>query len=279
MNGRDDWFAAALPKTIVGFAIWLLAFAVGAALSGVIVFFNQQSRVASLEAELSVKEAELAQAEAKLKELQELSGTATSKPPAGSSEDEVTKLLERVGPSIASIDGRDASGAPTIGTGFVVHSQGGESWVLTNYHLVAGAIESNEPVHVRVGTSDRRTDRYIGDVSRDLAVIVVRAGGLPFLQLALGTQPAAGTKVAAVGVSAGRLGAASVQGKLIDSAPDGLLMDADIPSHMTGGPMLDQDGRVVGVMSVRYAPSGFPSSNRWAVPVRLACQEVLRCPR
>jgi S1-C subfamily serine protease len=82
----------------------------------------------------------------------------------------------------------------------------------------------------------------------------------------------------AVGTAPGRLGAAALKVRLIDSSPQSLLIDTDPGLQASGGALLDKEGRVLGVLSSTYAPPGFPAFGRWVVPVRTSCLKVVRCP-
>lgn len=280
---RKSLIAQLLPKTLAGVAAWLLIFAAGMGVSGVALFAYYQYRVSSLEQRLlTFKEEFSKEFDKKSRQFAEVVKTSKAEIEkaaggVGSKTNEMTKLLEKVGPSVAKVDGIDILGAPAVGTGFVVTSSPNESWILTSFSVVAGAASTQQPVRVRLGTADREATVYSWDDSKDLALVILKVGGLPVIEWAK-EEPSIGARIWAVGTAPGRLGASAAEGHLLDVSKDGLLTDADVAPHGAGGPLLSSDGRVLGVLSLRYAPPGFPPSNGWAVPIRLTCQRVLRCP-
>jgi hypothetical protein len=157
---RDQMAELVMPKTVIGLAVWLLLMAVGAGLSGVILFALYQSRIGSLQQRIAVLEdnvekrfnARLAQLEA---------NQAAKGPGQGESESDaatITALLDKVAPSIALVQGTDAGGTPVSGSGFVMQSDANQTWLLTNHRLVAGAAAQKRPVTVRLGTAERQAE-------------------------------------------------------------------------------------------------------------------------
>lgn len=283
MQEDKSLVAQILPKTLAGLAAWLLVFASGAAFSGVLFFFYYRAQIDRVEArvdrfseafdkdfEKSKKEFDDLVKGAKA-EIEKASGGASSQT------NQITKLLEQAGPSIAQVSGLDAGGAATLGTGFVVNSDPNESWIITNFRLVAGSAASKSPVRIRAGTTDRQAGVWSWDEPRDLALVIIKAGGIPALEWAK-DDPPVGSPIWAIGTAPGKFAAAAASGYLLDVSAAGLLTDADVPAHAAGGPLLDRNLKVLGVLSLSYAPQGYPPSNGWAVPIRLSCQRVLRCP-
>lgn len=279
---RDEVAGFIMPRTVIGLAVWLLLIAVGAGLSGVIFFAVYQSRIGSLQQRIADLEtsvenrfnSRLAQLEAN----QAAKGPGQAGPEGDAAT--ITALLDKVAPSIALVQGADAGGAPVSGSGFVMQSDVNQTWVLTNYRLVAGAATQKRQVTVRLGTAERQADVASTDPTNDLALLILKAGGQPVLPwLERGAPaPGAGTDVWAVGTAPGRLGAAALKVRLIDSSPQSLLIDTDPGLQASGGPLLDKDGKVLGVLSSTYAPIGFPAFGRWVVPIRVSCLKVVRCP-
>lgn len=272
-----------MPKTLAGLAMWLVLIAMGMAASGVVLFSFYQYKLNNMEERIDKFSEEFEKDfEKRSKEFSELVKSSKAEIEkasrgAGSRTNEVNALLEKVGPSVAYITGLDAANQPSVGSGFIVTSSSNESWVITNFHLVAGSAAAKSDVKVRLGTTNREAKVWSWDEKRDLALIIIKVGGLPALEWAA-SDPPVGSLVWAVGTGAGKLGAAASQGHLADSAGDGLLTDAGVATSSSGGPLLNNDGKVIGVLSKSYAPAGFSASSGWAVPIRLSCQKVLRCP-
>ncbi len=146
------------------------------------------------------------------------------------------------------------------GSGFLYDDQG---HIVTNYHVVENAEE------VIVILSDGRSfpAEIVGvDPSSDLAVVRIRAENLPRpLPLADSDQLRVGQFVIAIGSPFGQvgtmtLGIISALGRVIQS-PDGRFIgeaiqtDAAINPGNSGGPLLDLQGRVIGVNSQIISPS------------------------
>lgn len=155
-----------------------------------------------------------------------------------------------------------------LGSGVIVSPDG---YILTNNHVVRGADEVN------VTLSDRRTipAKVVGtDPRTDLAVIKVEATGL--IAAPLGNSDAAevGEWVLAVGSPFGldqtvTAGIISAKGRQMDIADyeDFIQTDAAINPGNSGGPLLDSAGRLIGISTAIYSPSGASAGIGFAVPV------------
>lgn len=272
-----------LPRSLAQLAVWLLMVSVGVAGSGIGFFFWYQYKLAKMDQRIQAfSKLQQQDFEKRSKEFGELVKSSKAEiekasKGSGSQTSEVTRLLEKVGPSIAYVQGVDAANQPAGGSGFVVTSNDKESWVMTNFHLIAGAAASKSPVKVRLGNAVRDGTIWTWDEGRDLALLILKVGGLPVLEWSNG-ETSIGVQVWAIGSAPGKLQSEAAQGHLLDTSADGLLTDAHVPTGASGGPLLNNDGKVIGVLSVNYAPDGYPASSGWAVPIRLSCQKVLRCP-
>jgi S1-C subfamily serine protease len=77
----------------------------------------------------------------------------------------------------------------------------------------------------------------------------------------------------------GAAGGAISQGFVADVSGNGIQHDTPIGAAFQGGPLIDSQGRVLGVASRRYSPLGFaPEDVFFAVPIGTACSGVIRCP-
>jgi S1-C subfamily serine protease len=150
-----------------------------------------------------------------------------------------------------------------VGSGFVL--PGGI--VVTNRHVV------DEPREVTVNTWDGRTVE--ADVSglavdSDLAILQL-ADDADLPEAELRTTPIEpGERIVAVGYPGGGPSTVSsgtvlglVDGELFGEPADVLQIDADIRQGNSGGPVLDMDGRVIGVVFALDASTGLG----FAVPV------------
>ncbi|MGI8427398.1 MAG: S1 family peptidase [Actinomycetota bacterium] len=280
MSNRDDLFGSMLPNTLVGVAIWVLMFAFGVALSGLIFFGIYQTSINSIEDKLIKSEErlnkrmdlELRKLESRLKDSSDES-TAQNLRVSTTDKD---LLIKTVGPSIARIEGKDLSGKATKGSGFVVKSTGSESWVITNNRLVAGSMKENLPVRVRVGGTELDSELLATDPGNDLAVVLFRKGGvrgIPFSK----AEPQTGTPVWAVGIKPGTAFGVSADKAQLSSVAGSLSLDKSADPLFSGGPLLDADAKVIGVITT--SASGPAGSSTTAVPINRTCAIVLRCPK
>lgn len=203
--------------------------------------------------------------------------TATSAPPVlptvppeafNALEAQVETIYERAAPAVVNITSRiityDIFMQPIpqegTGSGFIYDDQG---HIVTNYHVV----ENAESVVVTLTDGRPFPAEIVGvDPSSDLAVIRIPAENLPApLPLADSGQLRVGQFVIAIGSPFGQVGTMtmgiiSAPERVIQS-PDGRFIgeaiqtDAAINPGNSGGPLLDLQGRVIGVNSQIISPS------------------------
>jgi len=164
----------------------------------------------------------------------------------------VEEVVRRGLPSVVAIVAEHQNGKASEGTGFVIDDRG---VIATAWHVVTDSIS------VRIVLPDGRSvrpQRMIGpDDSRDLVLLVLPGQGLPALPLRSLGDVRVGEPVVAIGHPLG----------LHDSVSDGLVsgMRADdggftliqtsapISPGNSGGPLLDRQGRAIGVVSFKSA--------------------------
>jgi serine protease Do len=154
------------------------------------------------------------------------------------------------------------------GSGFVIDPEG---YIVTNHHVVDGASE----VTITLSDGTKLKARVLGrDDKTDLALLKVDAGR-PLTHVELGDS--AGTRVGdwvlAVGNPFGlggsvNAGIVSARGRDINSGPydDYIQIDAPINRGHSGGPLFDAYGRVIGVNTAIYSPSGGNVGIGFAIP-------------
>lgn len=161
------------------------------------------------------------------------------------------------------------------GSGVVISKDG---YVLTNGHVIDGA----ESVEVVLNDGTKLPARIIGaDAHTDLAVIKIDAEDRTFVPVEAGDSDAlrVGEFVIALGSpfslsSSVTLGIVSQKGRSIGLLPfeDFIQTDAAVNKGNSGGPLLDVDGKMVGINTV-IQTAGFSEGNigiSFAVPVNLA---------
>jgi len=173
--------------------------------------------------------------------------------------------------------GQIPEGAPNtemraMGSGFIVDPEG---FVVTNNHVVDGAGE----ITVILQDGTRYTAMLKGrDPKTDLALLKIEAPEeLPYVRFGDSDKAKVGDWVVAVGnpfglggsVSAGII---SARGRDIQSGPydDYLQIDAPINRGNYGGPLFDASGKVVGVNTAIFSPTGGSVGIGFAVPSSLA---------
>ena len=218
--------------------------------------------------------------------------------PAGRAPDSFAPIVKRVSPAVVSIDTLSVaqSAAPWLdmlppgvvgpapvqrgaGSGFLIS---GDGYVVTNNHVVEGASD----VVVSLADGRQFPARVIGrDPPTDLAVVKVDGRDLPYVSFARSALPQVGDWVVAVGNPFGLGGTAtagivSAQGREIGETYVGYLqIDAPINAGNSGGPSFDLQGRVVGVNSAIFSPSGGSVGIGFAIPSDLAervTQQLIR---
>jgi len=165
--------------------------------------------------------------------------------------------------------GKKPSGK-AYGSGFVLSADG---YVITNAHVVKDATS------IKVTLSDKRelTAKLIGsDKSSDIALLKIKATGLPALELGDSSSLKVGQWVYAIGAPFG-LDYTATQGivsALSRHLPDGnyvpfIQTDVAVNPGNSGGPLFDLNGKVVGVNSMIYSRSGGYMGVSFSIPVNL----------
>ena len=167
---------------------------------------------------------------------------------------------------------RPAQKAQAVGTGFIVDAKG---WIVTNYH-VAGKADS---ITVTLADGRKLPAKLMGgDEKTDLALLKVESDKpLPFVSFGDATKVRVGQPVMAVGNPFGlggtvTTGIVSARGRDIHSGPfdDYIQTDAAINRGNSGGPLFDMDGKVIGINTAIFSPTGGNIGLGFAIPSSLA---------
>ena len=170
--------------------------------------------------------------------------------------------------------GDDAGPAPqamSSGSGFFISADG---YLVTNNHVVENATE------ITVTLKDERELKatIVGrDEATDLAVLKVEGRNFPYVSFENAAKPRVGDWVIAVGNPFGLGGTAtsgivSAYGRNIGDGPfvDYIQIDASINRGNSGGPTFDIYGRVIGVNTAIFSPSGGSVGIGFAIPAEVA---------
>lgn len=173
--------------------------------------------------------------------------------------------------------GRNPNESPTaLGSGFFISEDG---TLVTNNHVIEGAEQIT--VHLSDGR-ELRAEIIGADVPTDLAVLRVQGGGrFPYVSLDPNANPRVGDWVVAVGNPFGLDGTAtagiiSATGRrdFGSSYVDFLQIDAPINRGNSGGPTFDLRGRVIGVNSAIFSPTGGNVGIGFAIPADTAARVI-----
>jgi len=160
------------------------------------------------------------------------------------------------------------------GSGFFIS---GDGYIVTNNHVVENAEK------ITVHTSDNREfkARVIGrDPATDLAVVKVETTNMPFVSFEDRAKPRVGDWVVAVGnpfnlggtATAGIVSALGRKNVSDSSYVDYMQIDAPINRGNSGGPTFDLYGRVVGVNTAIFSPTGGSVGIGFDIPADVAAQ-------
>ncbi|HLZ37666.1 MAG TPA: trypsin-like peptidase domain-containing protein [Mycobacteriales bacterium] len=215
--------------------------------------------------------------------------------------DSVAGVAARVLPAVVSVDVRTQDGRDT-GSGFVIRSDG---YVLTNNHVISAAATGGGRIAVEFSDRTSVPARIVGrDRQSDLAVLKVNGvSGLRAVALGRSSALVVGDPVVAIGsplglagtVTAGIISAvdrpvrAGGQGTDTQAVINAIQTDAAINPGNSGGPLVDMQGRVIGVNSAIATLGGLDLGGSagniglgFAIPIdqaRSIAEELIRTGR
>jgi serine protease Do len=173
----------------------------------------------------------------------------------------------------------------STGSGAIIDKRG---YILTNFHVV-GMLEGNRVVaadDIKVHLSDGRTLKATAvqlDAATDLAVLKVEGKDLPTVPLGDSDAIQVGQWVLAIGnpfgleqtVTSGIISATKRSGVGVSDFEDFIQTDAPINPGNSGGPLVDLQGRLVGINTAIFSRSGGYQGIGFAVPVNIARERLL----
>jgi serine protease Do len=191
---------------------------------------------------------------------------AVDRAAANTDSGQVSEIIRRL---LAGPGGNSAhrEGDAALGSGFIIRADG---LIVTNRHVIVDA----ESVEVKLSNGRQLPARVIGaDAVTDIALLKVASTALPPLRLGSSTAVAVGDPAIAIGNPFGlgqtvTAGIVSARGRTLEADPyiDFLQTDAAINFGNSGGPLLSEDGTVIGVTSVIFSPSGGSVGLGFAIP-------------
>ena len=217
--------------------------------------------------------------------------------PLEDSENKYKDIYIKSTKSVVQIDlySRDLSGIPDnkigTGSGFLWDNNGN---ILTNYHVIQPAVSNNNPIIVvRTINNDEYLANIVGlDSSADLAIIKIynpnndeKINALSPIELYDSDLISPGDLTIAIGSPFDQeftmtTGIVSAIGRSLDSTftpykiPSVIQTDAAINPGNSGGPLLNKDGKVIGINTQIKSSSRQNSGVGFAVPINLAKRVV-----
>lgn len=169
-----------------------------------------------------------------------------------------------------------------VGSGVIIQKLAGKAFIVTNYHVVANA----QRVKAVLINGESREARVVGtDQITDLAVLEIDAKGIETVaEIGDSSALRAAEFVIAIGNPLGlgesiTMGVVSVirevvpvslnQNGIMDWEQEVIRVDAAINQGNSGGPLIDLNGRVVGINSMKIADFGVESIG-YAIPINNA---------
>ncbi|MCP1387645.1 trypsin-like peptidase domain-containing protein [Corynebacterium sp. TA-R-1] len=173
----------------------------------------------------------------------------------------VEKVAAAVLPTVVSIEVQGTRGVAE-GSGSIISSDG---YVLTNHHVIEAGASEQSQITVTLNDGSRHPATYVAsDVNTDIGVLKIEGvTDLPVIEFGDSDSLRVGQQVVAVGsplglsatvtsgiVSALNRPVRAGQGGGESSLMDGIQTDAAINPGNSGGPLVDMQGRLIGMNSV-----------------------------
>ncbi len=194
-----------------------------------------------------------------------------------------TKIIARISPSVVGIvgvptkeaylaesaaSGDDSKYNPddpgiAFGSGVIISKDG---WIVTNAHVIAN-MEDGAKVITSDATGHNKTyivQEVYSDTVSDLALVKINATGLQTASFVSSAQkPEVGQQVIAIGTplslslrNTATAGIISGVNRAVDASYYLLQTDAAINPGNSGGPLINMDGKVVGINTMKYEAVG-----------------------
>lgn len=283
--GREKRRHRILPRTVIGISTMLMSAGIGAGFSGAAFYAYYDDRLAENEAQVagfvetfdtqfadaalaieSQRDAALEDVRAELLPLEAYVADANG----------VSTLPDVAGPSVWSVRSLDDAGAATAGTAFAVVDHLGGTGLITQLDIVRSAtVSPAPPIELVKGDRVLEATLWTWDEANGLALLVTEEA-LPFLEIADAdvADSLLGRSVFAMS-GFGARGATASPGLLLDHSELGVQHTADLGPVFYGGPLVDGEGRVLGMTTNEIAPEF--GDITVAIDASIFCERVLRC--
>lgn len=197
--------------------------------------------------------------------------------------DAVVAVVKKLQPSVVNVrttqvltdlfhQGQETKG---VGSGVIFREDG---YILTNNHVIEGAKE----IFVTIGNEDVAGEVVGGDKETDIAVVKIPRQGLPAAELGSSSSLQVGEMVVAIGspfglehtVTSGIVSALHRNVTTEDQPPQSytnlIQTDAPINPGNSGGALANAEGKVTGINTLIFSPSGASAGIGFATPIETA---------
>lgn len=181
-------------------------------------------------------------------------------------------IYKKVIPSVVSITATSGSSTST-GTGIIMSSDG---YIITNYHVVSSA---QQIVVLLTDGQEYAACRVGGDETSDIMVLKIDATDLTPAEFGDSDAAEVGDSVVAIGDPLG----IELRGTMTDGIICGIKRDVDVGdrtmslmqtnaalnSGNSGGPLVNMEGQVIGINTIKLSSSGFTTVEGlgFAIPI------------
>jgi putative serine protease PepD len=259
---------------VVGLCLLVVGL-VTAVVGQAVVLHRTGERVTALERDVATGAVQARDADREIAELQKRSAVLDARTRGSINSAAVAK---RVLPSVFRVRAGSATGSAFA---FGVRPPAGGTSLITNFHVVRSVVDAGgSTVSIQRGTTSYRARVVRTDRGRDLALLETTER-FPVLGAASTTvQP--GSPVVVVGSPLGladsvTTGVVSAIRPWTDGRPGQFIQfDAAISPGNSGGPLVDADGRVVGVAQSKLVQEGVEGISM-AIPIAAACDGFVAC--
>lgn len=196
---------------------------------------------------------------------------------------DVSGVVKKARQSVVGIEAEVYTGYVTsrTGSGIILSEDG---YIITNSHVISGC----DSINVTLDSGGEYAAFVVGDDSySDIAVLKIDAEGLTAAELGDSDKVEVGQPAIAIGNPTGYLQGTTTFGiisgvdrnMVVNNTVMNLLQtDAAINSGNSGGPLLNQQGQVIGINSAKVSVSGYEGLG-FAIPINTArpiAEELVR---
>ncbi len=164
--------------------------------------------------------------------------------------------------------------APVSGSGFILSEDG---YILTNFHVIEDAYKGRLPITVMTRDGTKYEASIVGtEEINDVAVLKIEASGLTPVAIGDSDSLSVGDTVYAVGNPLGELEFSMSTGhvsaldrEIATQETDSISMfqiDAAVNPGNSGGPVYNDQGKVVGIITAKYSDTGVEGLG-FAIPI------------